>query len=291
MELRVNGMHNSYGFLGRTHTLANSELDNATPHFGEMLKRWRVQRGYSQISLGAEARISTRHLSFLETGRAKPSRQMVLILGEHLAMPLRERNRMLAAAGFAPNFAEHRFDDPGLSTVRASMEMVLTAHEPFPALIVDKHMNLVSHNNAVLPLLADVDAELLQPPVSVIRLTLHPKGLSPRILNLPEWSAHLLHALKRDADASGDPYLQELLTEMRSYTKDLRPATDTGPKTLAVPLRLKLDERVLSFISTVTVFRSPLDVTLSELALETLLPLDESTAAALYQLADMSPTR
>jgi transcriptional regulator with XRE-family HTH domain len=291
MELRMNGMHNSYGFLGRTQTLANSQPNNVTPLFGEMLKRWRVQRGHSQISLGAEARISTRHLSFLETGRAKPSRQMVLILGEHLDMPLRERNRMLAAAGFAPNFAEHRLDDPGLSTVRSSMEMVLTAHEPFPALIVDKRMNLVSHNNAVMPLLAGVDPELLKPPVSVIRLTLHPEGLSSRILNLPEWSGHLLHALKRDADASGDPYLQDLLLEMRSYTKDVRPAVHTDPQSLAVPLRLKLDDRVLSFISTVTVFRSPLDVTLSELALETLLPLDESTAAALYQLANMTPAR
>jgi len=258
---------------------------SATPTprpIGTLLRDWRLRRRLSQLDLAGEAEVSTRHLSYLETGRAEPSREMVLRLADRLDVPLRERNRWLAAAGYAPMFAERRFDDPALAAGRAAVEMVLKAHEPWPALAVDRHWAMIAHN-AVVPLLTEgCAAELLQPPVNVLRLSLHPGGLAPRIANLREWRAHLLSRLDRQIAASGDAALEALHEELSRYPQ---PEADRfaphGGSDVVVPLVLDGPLGRLSFISTTTVFGTPNDVLLSELALETFLPADAATQSAL----------
>jgi transcriptional regulator with XRE-family HTH domain len=253
---------------------------------GEQLRDWRQRRRLSQLDLATEAEISTKHLSFLESGRARPSREMVLHLAERLDVPLRERNTLLVAAGFAPIFSERRLDDPALAEARAAIDLVLKGHDPYPALAVDRHWNLVAANEAVRRLLAPTDASLLQPPANVLRISLHPKGLAPRIVNLAEWRAHLLSRLRRQVEISADPALAELLEELMRYpapasARPLRPEQAHG---VVIPLQLATDSGTLSFISTTTVFGTPVDVTLSELALETFFPADQETATALRQL-------
>jgi transcriptional regulator with XRE-family HTH domain len=251
---------------------------------GEQLREWRQRRRMSQLDLACDAEISTRHLSFVETGRAVPSREMLLRLVERLDVPLRERNALLLAAGFAPMFKERRLDDPELQAARRVVERVLKGHAPYPALAVDRHWHLVLANEAVAPLLAGVDADLLQPPVNVLRLSLHPRGLAPRIANFGEWRAHLLARLHAQVVASADPVLAALLRELADYPvppdDDAPPAHDTAG--VAVPFQLRTPGGVLSFISTTTVFGTPVDVTLSELALETFFPADDATARALH---------
>jgi transcriptional regulator with XRE-family HTH domain len=253
----------------------------ALPTFGAQLREWRQRRRLSQLDLAGDADVSTRHLSFVETGRSMPSREMVLRLADRLEVPLRERNRLLTAAGYAPMYAERRLDDPALKAAREAIELVLKGHEPYPALAVDRHWSLVSYNRAVLPLLAGAAPALLQPPINVMRLSLHPQGLAPRIVNLAQWRAHLLARLRQQVAVSADTVLAALADELRSY-----PAPDDGGHELAeagvvVPLVLRTDAGVLSFISTTTVFGTPVDVTLSELALETFFPADDATGAAL----------
>lgn len=258
---------------------------------GEQIRQWRQRRRLSQLALAGEAEISTRHLSFLETGRAQPSREMVLRLAEQLEVPLRERNVMLVAAGFAPVFPERRLDDPALAAARATIERLLAAHAPFPALAVDRHWTLVSANAAVMALIAGADPALLAPPVNVLRLSLHPAGLAPRIDNLAEWRAHLLERLRRQVELSADPVLVDLLDELAALPAPRSPGRAGAPwpaahgrpdpTAIAVPLRLRVGDAVLSFLSTTTVFGTPVDVTLSELALETFFPADEATATAL----------
>ena len=253
---------------------------------GELLRGWRKRRGLSQLDLACEADVSTRHVSFLETGRAQPSRTMLLHLSERLDIPLRDRNALLVAAGFAPVFSEHRLDDPEMQAARQAVDLVLTGHEPHPALAVDRHWTLVAANRAVAPLLAGAAPELLRAPVNVLRLSLHPAGVAPRIENLAQWRAHILHRLARQIDASADPALVTLLDELKAY-----PAPDAGNRPEApsphegvvVPLRLRTDSGTLSFFSTTTVFGTAVDVTLSELAIEAFFPADAATAEAMRQ--------
>ena len=255
-------------------------MQTQTLPVGEQLRAWRGRRRLSQLDLALDAEISARHLSFLETGRSRPSRGMLLRLAERLAIPARDRNLLLVAAGFAPALPERSLDDPALATARRAVELVLKAHEPFPALAVDRHWQLIAANAGVAPLLAGAAPHLLEPPVNVLRLSLHPEGLAPRIANLPEWRAHILHRLEAQVAASGDQVLADLLVELRAYPGGISRSED-GYGGVAVPLRLRAGEAVLSFLSTTTMFGTPIDVTLSELAIEAFLPADEATAAAL----------
>ncbi|MFZ5542566.1 MAG: helix-turn-helix domain-containing protein [Pseudomonadota bacterium] len=256
---------------------------------GELLRDWRQRRRMSQLDLATEAEISTRHLSFLETGRAQPSREMVLHLAERLEVPLRERNALLVAAGFAPMFKERPLDDPALQAARQALELVLRGHEPYPALAVDRHWNLVAANRSIGPFMQGIDPELLKPPVNVLRLALHPKALAPRIVNLLEWRAHLIARLHQQIAASADPGLQALLRELLDYpvpgaAGHQAPQHDYAG--VVVPLQIDAPGGVLSFFSTITVFGTPVDITLSELALEAFFPADEATARALRRLGD-----
>jgi len=253
--------------------------------FGDHLREWRQRRRLSQLDLALDAEISTRHLSFLETGRAKPSRDMVIRLAEQLETPLRERNALLMAAGFAPVFVERPLDDPALAPARRAIDLILEGHSPYPALVIDLRWNLVAANGAVAPLMAGTAPDLHGPPLNVMRLALHPRGLAPRIVNFAEWRAHLLERLRRQAALSNDPGLAELLEEVLTYP--VPPAPDRRPEDfggVAVPLQLMVGDQVLSFLSTVTVFGAALDVTLSELSLETFFPADQATADALRTL-------
>ena len=260
-----------------------SPSHSQTPTFGALLRDWRQRRRVSQLDLALEAEISSRHLSFMETGRSRPSRDMVLRLAEQLDMPLRDRNALLLAAGYAPVYSEKPLQDPSLGPVRAMIERVLKGHEPFPALAIDRHWTLVAANAAVAPLLEGCDAKLLAPPVNVLRLSLHPAGLSGRIVNLPEWREHLLERLRRQVAHSGDPALAALLAELAAYPaphSDRRPSASVIAD-VAIPFQLATPQGVLSFLSTSMVFGTPRDVTVAELAIEAFLPADDFTAAAL----------
>ncbi|MBB4234059.1 helix-turn-helix domain-containing protein [Rhizobium esperanzae] len=254
---------------------------------GDHLREWRQRRRMSQLDLALEAEISQRHLSFIESGRSTPSRDMLLHLAERLGVPLRDRNPLLLAAGFAPVFAERKLDDPALQAARRAVDMVLKGHEPFPALAIDRHWTLVAANAAIAPLLSGVgDQSLLAPPVNVLRLSLHPQGLASHIANHAEWRAHLLDRLRQQISASGDPVLEKLLKELRSYPAPERAGeVHADHAGIAVPFRLATKAGLLSLISTTTVFGTPVDITLSELAVESFFPADEETAAILRSLA------
>jgi transcriptional regulator with XRE-family HTH domain len=260
------------------------------PTVGTLLREWRQRRRLSQLDLASDAEISTRHLSFVETGRSLPSREMVLRLADRLAVPLRERNSLLTAAGYAPMYRERPLDDPALAGARRAVQALLAAHEPWPALAVDRHWQLLAHNRAVGALLAGIAPALLAPPVNVLRLSLHPEGLAPRIVNLAQWRAHLLERLAQQVSASGDAVLAALLGELRALgggAQDEGEAAHIEPGSVVVPLQLRgADGSVLSFISTTTVFGTPVDITLAELALETFFPADAATAEALRRLSD-----
>jgi transcriptional regulator with XRE-family HTH domain len=263
-------------------------MSHAATTVGDHLREWRKRRRMSQLDLAVDAEISTRHLSFVESGRAQPSREMLLHLAERLDVPLRDRNMLLVSAGYAPVFAERPIGDPALAPARKAIELVLKGHEPYPALAINRHWTLVEANRAVAPLLAGADASLLQPPVNVLRLSLHPSGLAPRIVNLPEWRAHLLERLRKQIDVSADPVLIALLEELRAFPapQSRRPPPPTGDYAgVVVPLQLASEAGVLSFFSTTTVFGTPIDVTLSEIALEAFFPADSATADALRRLS------
>jgi transcriptional regulator with XRE-family HTH domain len=251
---------------------------------GMLLRDWRQRRRLSQMELALDAGVSTRHLSFVETGRSQPSAEMVLTLAEQLEVPLRERNQLLLAAGYAPRYGDHSLDDPELENVRDAVGHVLAGHEPYPAFAVDRWWNMVASNAALGPLLEGVSDELLTPPVNCIRVALHPDGLAPRILNLPEWKGHLVHRLQREAQVSGDPKLTELLDEALGYPGEPAPQDPSG-LSLMVALRLAAGAQgpPLSFISTVTTFGTAVEVTVSELSLETFFPADPDTAAWLQR--------
>lgn len=260
--------------------------------FGEHLREWRQRRRMSQLDLAHEAEISTRHLSFVETGRSAPSREMVLRLAERLDVPLRERNAMLVAAGYAPMYRERPLSDPALSAARQAVDLILKSHEPYPAIAVDRHWNLLAGNAMVPLMLAGADASLLQPPVNVLRLSLHPKGLASRIVNLGQWRNHLFERLRQQVHATGDVQLAALLEELRAY-----PVPEGASEThlegellgVAMPFQFRSEAGVLSLISTTTVFGTPVDVTLQELALETFFPADAFTGDVLRQLHAQLP--
>jgi transcriptional regulator with XRE-family HTH domain len=189
----------------------------SAPAFGPLLREWRQRRRMSQLDLALEGNISTRHLSFLETGRARPSRDMVLLLAEHLTVPLRDRNVMPTAAGYAQAFGERKLEDPALTVPRQAVELVIQGHMPYPAIAVDRHWTLVAANDAIGQLLTGINAELLRPPVNVLRLALHPAGLASRTVNLPEWRGHLLERLRRQVEVSADPVLTALYEELQGY--------------------------------------------------------------------------
>jgi transcriptional regulator with XRE-family HTH domain len=250
--------------------------------FGPALRAWRARRRLSQLDLAIEAEISTRHLSFLETGRSRPSREMVLKLAERLAVPIRERNALLSLAGFAAVHGERTLDAPDMAAAREAIERLLKAHEPYPALAVDRGWTLVMANAAVGPLLAGAAPHLLEAPVNVLRLTLHPEGLAPRIRNLGEWRAHVLERLRVQFAASADPGVLTLLDELWAYPAPPGPHARLPPShAVATPLVLDGPDGPLSFISTTTVFGTPLDVTLSEIAIEAFFPADDGTARRL----------
>ncbi|HJS40845.1 MAG TPA: helix-turn-helix transcriptional regulator [Sphingomicrobium sp.] len=251
---------------------------------GHQIREWRQVRRRSQMDLALDAEISTRHLSFIETGRSRPSRDMVLRIADHLEVPLRERNAMLIAAGFAPVYGERSLDDPELAAARRAIDIVLRGHEPYPALAVDRHWNLVAANRAVGPLMASAAADLLAPPVNVLRLSLHPQGLAPQILNLAEWRAHILERLKRQVAATADTGLRALLDELKGYPAADGAGSFSDLGAVVIPMRMASPVGELSFFSTTTVFGTPMDVTLSELAIESFFPADEVTAERLRAL-------
>jgi transcriptional regulator with XRE-family HTH domain len=242
---------------------------------GEQIRTWRGRRRLSQLDLALDAEISARHLSFIETGRSRPSRSMLLRLAERLRLPARERNALLVAGGFAPAQPARTLDDPALAAARQAVDKVLAAYEPWPALAVDLHWNLVAANAGVTPFLTDVAPQLLQPPLNVLRLSLHPDGLAGRIENLAEWRTYIFLRLEEQIDASADPVLAALLDELRTYPGGT--CRSSEPAGIAVLLRLRSGERLLSFLSMTTVFGTPIDITLSELAIEAFLPADAAT--------------
>ena len=251
---------------------------------GEQIRDWRQMRRRSQMDLALEADISTRHLSFIETGRSRPSREMVVRLADQLDVPLRERNAMLLAAGFAPVYGERSLNDAEMRAARQAIDIVLSGHEPYPALAIDRHWNLIAANRAVGPLIASAAAHLLEPPTNVLRLSLHPDGIAPLIANLAEWRAHILDRLERQVSATADALLKNLLEELSSY-----PAIDGAGSRhefgeVLIPLRLASPVGELSLLTTTTVFGTPMDVTLAELAIECFFPADEVTGERLRVL-------
>src|SRR5262245_8784996 len=223
-----------------------------TQPVGNLLRKWRERRRLSQLDLACEAEISARHLSFLEAGRSAPSREMVLRLAEQLDVPLRERNVLLIAAGYAPAFSERPLADPALQAARKAVDLVLAGHEPYPALAIDRHWTLIAYNNAVATLMGGADPSLLQPPVNVLRLSLHPAGLAPRIANLAAWRSHLLTRLRRQIEVSADPILEELLNELSAYpapAEDADAGNGAGEEYagVVVPFRLFTEQGILSF--------------------------------------------
>jgi transcriptional regulator with XRE-family HTH domain len=257
--------------------------------FGSLLREWRQRRRISQMDLALQGNISTRHLSFLETGRSQPSREMVLRLAEQLEVPLRERNVLLTAAGFARAFPERKLTDPALEVALQAVELVIQGHAPYPALAVDRHWTIVAANDALPRLLSGVEKALLQPPVNALRVALHPGGLAPRTVNLAEWRMHLLDRLRRQVEATADPILLALLEELRGYPVPHEPRAGRQARDYAgivVPFELLTDAGVLAFFSTTTVFGTPTDITLSELILECFYPADATTAEVLRQFAE-----
>ena len=254
------------------------------PTVGGLLREWRQRRHLSQLDLANIAGVSSRHISFIETGRSTPSREMVLHLAEEMDVPLRERNALLVAAGYAPTYRTTNFDDESMRPLRDAVERVLASYSPYPALVVNRLWELVAANDGALALTEGASPDLLAPPLNVLRLALHPDGIASRIANFDEWSAHLLHRLRRQYVLTRDAAVGELYAELRSYP-DVAPdeahVEGEDPGALAVPLRIRTGDAELTFISTVTTFGTAVDVTLAELSIEAFLPGDAATAAHL----------
>ena len=251
----------------------------STAPFGTLVRQWRQRRRLSQLDLALEADVSSRHVSFIETGRSAPSRAMVLRLAEALDVPLREQNHLLLAAGLAPEYAERTLDDPDMAPVREGVDRVLRAYDPYPCLAVDRGWRIVAANAGASVLMRGVAGHLLEVP-NGLRISLHPDGLAPRIRNLSQWRHHVIGRLRREVAASGSEELRGLLSEIEAYPGGSEESRDLGG--VAVPLVLDGDDgKVLTFMSTVTTFGTALDLTAAELSIEAFLPVDEQTAAAL----------
>jgi transcriptional regulator with XRE-family HTH domain len=259
--------------------------------FGDLLREWRRRRSLSQLELSLEADISARHLSFVETGRSRPSREIIVRLSESLQVPLRERNALLLAAGYAPLYGERPLQSPEMEPVREALERFLRAHEPYPAVVVDRHHNLVSANDALSAITAGCAPHLLEPPANAIRIALHPEGMAPRTINLGEWSAHLLSRVRREAAVTGDRQLEALYQEACSYPGvHAEPAAgECADPEIVVPLELLEGERTLSFISTIATFGTAVDVTLSELSIEAFYPANAQTAMRMLRELGAEP--
>lgn len=254
---------------------------------GELLREWRLRRRLSQLDLACDAEVSTKYVSFLETGRSRPGRDMVLHLADRLAIPLRDRNIMLGAAGFPPTYQERALTDPEFRLARRNIDLILQVHQPNPALAIDRHWYVIGSNPAVSVLTDGVDPMLLTPSVNLVRLSLHPAGLAPRIQNLAEWRRHLIARLREQIEVTGDPALVDLVEEVRDYPT--LPGTTGRPppndlELLAVPFQLATVHGVLAFFCTTTVFGAPLDITLSELCIESFFPADAVTARVMRDL-------
>jgi transcriptional regulator with XRE-family HTH domain len=248
-------------------------------HAGDLLRQWRQRRRLSQLDLAIAADVSCRHLSFVETGRSRPTSEMILRLAEHLDIPLRDRNALLLAGGYAPAYPERGLAEPELAAVRHALTRVLRGHEPYPAVVVNRWWELVDANAGIALFTRHVDSQLLTPPVNVLRLSLHPDGMAPRIANLPEWRAHLLARLHHQAEAVGDARLAELYEELAGYPGGQDPPP--APADVVVPLRYRGHGQELTFLSITAMVGTPMDVTVSELAIESFYPADAPTAAAL----------
>ncbi|WP_431041431.1 helix-turn-helix domain-containing protein [Streptomyces sp. P1-3] len=257
------------------------------PGVGALLREWRGRRRISQLELALRADSSARHISFIETGRSRPSQEMVLKLADHLDVPVRERNALLIAAGYAPRFPETALDAPAMGTLRAGMERLLTGYEPYPALVVDGTYTVIAANRGIGLILDGVADHLLRQPMNAMRVTLHPEGIAPRIRNLRQWRGHLLDQMERQLALMRSAPLRALYEEVSAYPLPERGADEGGAVSggehapFALPMMIEHDGRVLSFISTIATFNTPMDVTVSELAIETLLPADPETAAYL----------
>lgn len=256
------------------------------PAVGDLLRGWRVRRRRSQMDLSLDVGVSTRHLSYVETGRSKPSPELVLAIADRLDVPLRDRNRLLLAAGYAPRYSERPLDDPAMQNVLRSIQRMLDAHDPFPGVVVDRRWDVVLTNTAAASLTVGVPAEVLAPTVNVFRLCLHPDGLAGRTLNLDDWAAYLLRQLRRAVELTGDAGMAALEDEIRSYPAAAgvgtrpEPSEDDEPP-LLVPLRLLAGDEEMSLFTTLTTFGTPRDVTLDELAVELFFPADDRTEALL----------
>lgn len=264
-----------------------SAATRPTRGVGPMLREWREDRRRSQMDLALDVGVSTRHLSFVETGKSKPSPELVLALAERLDVPLRERNAMLLAAGYAPRYQHTPLDDNALATVRTALAELIRAHDPYPAVVVDRTWDIVMSNTGAQSFLAGVAEDLLEPPANVYRITLHPDGMSGRIENFPEWAHHLLGTLDRQVAVTRDVRLRTLLEEVSNYP-DVRHLADSwrtrsAVPTVVVPLRFRAgdgdDAVVQSWFSTNTSIGTPVDITLDELHVELFHPADEATAA------------
>lgn len=256
---------------------------------GPLLRAWRAQRRVSQLELALRADSSARHISFVETGRSRPSEAMVLRLAEHLEVPVRERNALLLAAGYAPRFPETPLDDPALDAVREGIERLIQGYEPYPALVFDASYHVVAANRGIMMLLDGVPEKLLRPPLNTMRLTLHPEGLAPRILNLRQWRGHLLEQMRRQIALRRSEHLRELYDEVAAYPvpdppEDIAAQQDEPVPYFALPMRIEHEGRTLSFISSTSTFNTPMDVTVAELAIETFLPADPATVKYLRAL-------
>lgn len=262
---------------------------------GPLLRAWREQRRVSQLELALRADSSARHISFVETGRSRPSEEMVLRLAEHLDVPVRERNALLLAAGYAPRYPETPLDDPALDALREGVERLIQGYEPYPAVVVDATYDVVAANRGILMLLDGIPESLLTPPLNAMRLTLHPEGLAPRICNLRAWRGHLLDQMERQIALRRSEPLRALYEEVAAYPV---PETDDGNGNgngnddqladpvphFALPMRIEHEGRILSFISSISTFNTPMDVTVAELAIETFLPADPATVKFLHSL-------
>ncbi|HEY7255934.1 MAG TPA: helix-turn-helix transcriptional regulator [Solirubrobacterales bacterium] len=264
-------------------------IGNPQPRFGALLRRWREMRRQTQMDLALEAGVSTRHLSFIETGRSRPSTEMVLLLAERLGMPIRARNELLLAAGYAPVFPERPIGDPELATVREALDLILSGQEPSPAVVVDRHWNIVAANGAMAALAANVDPALLEPPMNAMRIGLHPDGLMRQVLNPGDVQAYFIGRLQRQAALSGDAELDALLAEVTAHARHEQehdPASIPAAGEILTPLfRMRApDGDELRLFATVATFGTAVEVTTSELSIELTFPADAATAEALRRL-------
>ncbi len=248
---------------------------------GDLLRAWRTRRRLSQLDLACLADVSTRHLSYVETGRSRPSRGFVLHLAEHLDIPLRARNDLLVAAGYAPVYGETGLDAPEMAAVRQALDLVLAHHEPFPAVVVDRVWDLVLANNGAQFLLEGVEPDLLEPPLNVLRVSLHPRGFAPRIDDFPTFSGHLMARLRRQVAMRDGPALTALYDELSTYPGVEQAEPWTEHPGVVLPVRVNTSRGLLSFFTTLATFGTAADITLSELSVEQFFPADEATRVAL----------